>query len=53
MRRAPTGASLRQLCLGSQVPYLGLLQEWGALLILDVCDLAFLDLETGSWPVIL
>lgn len=37
----------------SQVPYLGLLQEWGTLLILDVCDLALLDLEIGSWPVIL
>lgn len=32
---------------------LGLLQEWSTLLILDVCDLAFLDLEIGSCPVIL
>lgn len=29
----------------SQGPYLGLLQEWGTLLILDVCDLALLDLD--------
>lgn len=47
------GSFTPQLCLGFQGPYLGLLQEWGTLLILDVCDLAFLDLEIGSWPVIL
>lgn len=44
-KNSPQGVSLPQLCLVSQAPYLGLLQEWGALLILDVCDLALLDLE--------
>lgn len=29
-------------------PYLGLLQEWGSLLVLDVCDLALLNLEEAT-----
>lgn len=53
MRVRPQGSlSMPQLCLVPPAPYLGLLKERGSLLILDVCNLALLYLETGNQPMI-